>query len=137
MHIVATLKGLDKKIDQIIRVTLSQYANRIFSEAMSNAPASIRSTFRLRSSDDGMTIEIFSDSELAAYIEYGTGKFASLYLMGKPQEMIDNAMEFFINGLGMLAAKPYLWPAYYKYKDDILPEIEQKIQNLFNRLKIR
>lgn len=131
-----TLKGIDKKIDQIVKVTLSQYANLIFNEAMSKAPEGISNTFRLKFEDDGLKISIYSDNVLAAYYEFGTGEFARNYLSGKPTEMIEDAIQFFVNGRGTLPAQPYLYPTYYKYKDEVVATIDANIQKLFDRVKL-
>lgn len=61
---------------------------------------------------------------MAAYIEFGTGAFIQI-----APEWKDLAWSFYVNGKGMLHAKPYLYPAWRKvtplYKVDLEKELEK------------
>jgi len=52
--------------------------------------------------------------DMAAYIEFGTGLSAREILAPYPQWVKDIAMEFFVNGLGTLQGKPYLYNNFLK-----------------------
>ena len=80
----------------------------------------ITSSFR----NKGLTGEVAVDgakredgkggNDMAAYIEFGTGLSAREILAPYPQWVKDVAMEFFVNGLGTLRGKPYLYNNFLK-----------------------
>lgn len=124
------------KIESIVHETIKEYAEKIFTEAMAglaNAPR-IKATFRLDDLGVKNGVTIWSDEEIAAYIEFGTGDYAKQYLSGKPEEMVQEAMKFYVSGKGRLEASPYLFPAFYKYKETIPQEINRRIQEYFDKL---
>ena len=47
----------------------------------------------------------------AAYVEFGTGRFAASYLADKSKEIKQYAMTFFKNGKGRSMTRPFLFPA--------------------------
>lgn len=49
---------------------------------------------------------------LAAYLEFGTGKYAAKYVGTLPAPYPALAMQFFVNGKGWTRAHPFLIPAY-------------------------
>lgn len=126
------LTGLEKKADQIIQVTILQFANKMFAEAMSNLghPA-LAGTFSLNVEEGGYKISISTTSNIAAYIEFGTGNYAAEYLAGQPSEVSAEAIKFYISGDGTMPARPYLFPAYFKYRDQVMPEINRRLERLF------
>jgi len=64
------------------------------------------------------------DDHLAAYYEFGTGKYAGRYVRTLPEPFQRLAMRFYVNGKGRLPEHPYLIPAYI-----------QESQRLSDRLK--
>lgn len=62
-------------------------------------------------------------NDMAAYIEFGTGLSAQEILAPYPQWVKDVAMNFFVNGLGTLQGKPYLYNNFLKnvekFKSDL------------------
>lgn len=131
------LKSLPSKIEQTVKDILLEYAQKIFSEAMAGVPdgmPEIRSSYKLEVSESGLRVTIYTDNEIAAYFEFGTGGFAASYLSGKPEEMSEDAIRFYVNGEGTTPAMPYLFPAYYKYKDQIQPELDKRIQKLLDSI---
>lgn len=120
-------------IDNIIQGVIQKYATRIFNDAMSNVRSQqVRSSFRLEIGQ--LRAEIYSNNELAAYIEFGTGDFAAQYLGGQPQEVRDEAIKFYVNGQGRIPASPYLFPVFYKYRDEMVREADASIQKYFDSL---
>lgn len=135
------LKGLqgiltkaEKDVDSIIKEVLLNSANSILQDALSRLPAdsgAIRSSFAIEVTDSGYKVTIFSNEEVAAYIEFGTGDFAKAYLAGKPKEIVDEAIKFYVNGKGKMPAQPYLFPAYLARRDGILELIDKRINEYF------
>lgn len=132
------IKDLGGGIDKVVKDTLLEYIQKIYQDAMSGlkGASSVKSTFQVSVSDGGYTVTLFSDEEMAAYIEFGTGNFAATYLAGKPKEMVEDALKFFVNGKGTMPAKPYLFPAFYKYRDEIVKVMDKRIQKLFDSATI-
>lgn len=129
--VMLNLKKLPKNIDKIVSSTLEEYIRKIYNEAMANIPSGstgVRSSFNIEISKGGYLVSLYSDNELAAYIEFGTGRFAERYLSGKPQELRDEAIKFYVNGEGTLPARPYLFPAFYKYRDELIMTLERRLQ---------
>jgi hypothetical protein len=64
---------------------------------------------------DGNVIGRQGDANpMAAYFEFGTGLSAREILAPYPQWIKDIAWKFYINGLGTLKGKPYLYPSVLK-----------------------
>ena len=72
----------------------------------------IKSEFR----DNDMTGEVgvWGENNLAAYFEFGTGLSAREILAPYPEWIREIAWKFYINGLGTLKGKPYLYPSVLK-----------------------
>lgn len=143
---MAKIKGLDKavkqlnsfpsELDKLVKSTILKYAKLILNDAMSKLPAgasSIRSSYHIEVLDNGYTVKIYTDDELAAYIEFGTGDFASTYLSSQPKEVSEQAIKFFVSGDGTMPARPYLFPSYYSHKEAILAEINKGVNDLARR----
>lgn len=66
--------------------------------------------------NNGLSAEVgvMGENKLAAYFEFGTGLSAREILSGYPQWVKDIAMKFYVNGMGTLKGKPYLFPAFFK-----------------------
>lgn len=68
-----------------------------------------------------------SNSPLAAYIEFGTGRFFKLY-PGKEKEWQSLAKEYFKNGKGFTRPHPYLYPSFKSGMVSLLSNIKQVIK---------
>jgi len=69
-----------------------------------------------RFSNNDMTGEVgvMGENNLAAYFEFGTGLSAREILAPYPEWIREIAWKFYINGLGTLKGKPYLYPSVLK-----------------------
>lgn len=137
--------GLDKKIDRIIMVTISQFANTILDEAISNVTSPLvnaRASYGIEIDEANQRVVISNKNDMIAYIEFGTGNpetvkrglSAQQYLATQPAEVRAEAMKFFVTGEGKIPAQPHLFPAFYKYRDMIIPEIDRRVQALLDRI---
>lgn len=128
--------GIDfDKIEQIVQSTIEEYGQRIFDEAMAKLKSGeVRSTWSITKS--GNRVELYSDNNISAYIEFGTGQFAKNYLSGQSEEMKEDAMKFYVNGQGTMDAQPYLFPVYYKYKNELVIEMDKRVQRYLDTIKI-
>lgn len=127
------LNKLPESVDEMLKRTLLEFAQRIFNDAMAGLPSgatSIRATYRIEVKDGGFTVNIVTDNEIAAYIEFGTGGYAASYLGSQPQEVKDEAIKFFVNGEGTMPARPYLFPAYYKHREALIRTIQERLDRI-------
>jgi len=53
-----------------------------------------------------------SNDPIAAYLEFGTGKYAAKYVKGLPAAFVKLALTFYKNGKGTLREHPFLIPAF-------------------------
>lgn len=70
----------------------------------------------------------FND-KIAAYIEFGTGRFASELLTRYPKEVQDLARQYYVNGQGRLPYKPYLIPAFLRYRAEFRKNVKKIVKN--------
>lgn len=74
--------------------------------------AEIRSSIRNKKIKD-FSYELIAgrgDDPMAAYIEFGTGRYFKLY-PGKEKEWQDLADQYFVNGEGRMRPAPYFYPS--------------------------
>jgi hypothetical protein len=67
------------------------------------------------------------NSPLAAYIEFGTGRYFNLY-PGKEKEWQDLARNYYKNGKGVTRPHPYLYPAFKSGMVSLVSNIKQVIK---------
>lgn len=114
----STFAKLDKTVDKVkdqidnemaaSTELMATIAKSIFSADAPEIRASIRSN-KLRD----FSYEIIAgrgDDPMAAYIEFGTGRFFPQYI-GKEKEWQDLARQYYINGKGWMRPAPYLYPS--------------------------
>lgn len=123
-----SLGDIPKQVDSLIQETLLEYANKIMAEI----PTSLVSSYALTVEKN--RVIIWTENEIAAYIEFGTGQYATNYLSSQPQEVREQAIQFYVSGDGTMPANPYLFPAYFKYRDEIVKVLDQRIQELLDRI---
>lgn len=134
-QIQTTLRRIERNVEKEVKSTLLEFAKKIYSEAMSKLPEGakyLKASFAIETGDNGYRVTIYSGEEMAAYVEFGTGFYAKTYLSGQPLEMKVEAIKFFVNGKGKMPARPYLFPAFYNYRDWLLPEMDRRIQKVLN-----
>jgi hypothetical protein len=68
-----------------------------------------------------------SNSPLAAYIEFGTGRYFSSYI-GKEKEWQDLARNYYKNGKGKTPSHPYLYPSFKSGLVSLISNIKQVIK---------
>lgn len=132
-EVLRRLKQLPKDIQEEVKVVVEETTFNITLEAKRDAPSAgdklkttwgqqdnrtnISSYIQNKISPDGFTGTVFIESgatELAIYIEFGTGASAAGYVPTLPQEFQEIARRYYINGKGTLIKNPFLLPAYFK-----------------------
>lgn len=70
-------------------------------------------------------VGVMGDNDMAAYIEFGTGLSAKDILSDYPQWVRDIAYQFYVNGLGTLRGKPYLYNNFLIVQAEFERELEK------------
>ena len=124
------------KADQIrkMRYLVVDTVTDIEVEATRKAPVgedgdhfiTIKKEFR----DNDLTGEVgvWGENNLAAYFEFGTGLSAREILAPYPEWIREIAWKFYINGLGTLKGKPYLYPSVLKNTEIFNKKLDEIIK---------
>jgi hypothetical protein len=110
------------KADQIrkMRYLVVDTVTTIEIEATRKAPVGedgdifININKRFTNNDMTGEVGVMGENNLAAYFEFGTGLSAREILAPYPEWIREIAWKFYINGLGTLKGKPYLYPSVLK-----------------------
>lgn len=123
------IRGVEDAILRVLEKSIRDLYNAV--------PSELRVEYRVIVDRANLRVIIYTDTKMAAYIEFGTGAFAAQYLssQGTP-EMIEDALKFFETGLGTMPERPYLFPAYNRMKPEIVANIDREIQKFFNSLNV-
>jgi hypothetical protein len=124
------------KADQIrkMRYLVVDTVTDIEIEATRNAPVGedgdIFINIDKRFTNNEMTGEVgvMGENNLAAYFEFGTGLSAREILAPYPEWIREIAWKFYINGLGTLKGKPYLYPSVLKNTEIFNKKLDEIIK---------
>lgn len=123
------LKNLRRDSQIATQKGVMRAARLIEADAKSRVPVGqgeLQRSIAVEQTED--TTYIFSDKPYAAYQEFGTG-----HLVKIPQGFEDYAYQFFVNGEGRTGPQPFLFPAYFKHKEKIIPFIDEEIQKVLDK----
>lgn len=116
-NLIATVEKTAKRAESETKVALTKFAKNTETEAKSLAPAN---EGRLRNSIngtvDGFTAKITVTADYAAYLEFGTRKFAARYVATLPQDWQSYAATFRGKGGG----------TFDQFIQDIMQWVRQK-----------
>ena len=123
-----------QEVNNIAQQVFIEYANRILNESRSEFQvAEWRNDGIVTVLEDGVTLSF--SNEMMIFSEFGTGQFAASYLSNKPQDIKDEAMKIYKNGLGTTIAEPIIYPLVIKYGDEIPKEIGKRVEEWFKSVK--
>ena len=123
-----------QEVERIIQEVFIEYANRILNESRNEFQvAEWRSDGIVEVLQDGVTLSF--SNEFMIFSEFGTGQFAKDYLSNKPQDIKDEAMKFYKNGLGKTIAEPIIYPLVIRYSEEIPKEIDRRVEEWFKSVK--
>ena len=137
---------LAKEFKKIVTDTIKEVANETFQKVNSDIThglIDLPGSGTLEIVENGFTIS-FSGDEWA-WIEFGTGNqntvkngiSAKDYLNDKPTWLKDDAMQFYKNGMGGIAAHPFLYPNMIKAWDELPKRIDSNLQKYFDSYVIK
>ena len=123
-----------QEVNNIAQQVFIEYANRILNESRSEFQvAEWRNDGIVTVLEDGVTLSF--SNEMMIFSEFGIGQFAASYLSNKPQDIKDEAMKFYKNGLGRTIAEPIIYPLIIRYSEEIPKEIDKRIEEWFKSVK--
>jgi hypothetical protein len=124
-------KAMKKYVDKVVKDAKAYAPSSYYREEkgqLVSRPIDIASSISGTVSNSGASIDVNAD--LAAYVEFGTGRFAESILGTYPKEFQDIAWEYYINGKGKIVGNPYLIPAIVENED----LVDKEIQKYFDKL---
>jgi len=127
------IQKVGKSIESGVKDQVMQQTSNIEFEAKVKVQG-ISSDIEIRKfiSDSGLSGLVsarhYANADLAAYIEFGTGVHASEILQGYPNEVRELAMQFYVNGQGRMPSRPYLIPAFLRYRKQFILNIKKIVK---------
>lgn len=125
---LSMLQNMPTKASERIQEAIDKTANKIVQEASAQAPGSLANG--ISATPGNLSSLIDGGSELAAYIEWGTGDFAKAYVATLPKEQQEEALRFFVTGKGHGRPQPFFFPAIMRNTPELLEAIEKELQKL-------
>lgn len=123
----SALRALDFDENTILKL-LDDTANDIAQQAISNVNDSlVGATINVQKIDGGYTVNIGSDFDMSAFIEFGTGNYVIL----EPEYTSEYARQWYVNGKGTLRPAPFLMPAYRVGVNRFLVELDKELKRQF------
>jgi uncharacterized protein YllA (UPF0747 family) len=135
------LEGLDKALakldlkefEQDITDELAAFGFAVVRDAKETLASKLKYSIgglinSIDSKPSKLSVEIVANRDYAAYVEFGTGRFAAALLPSREPEWQALAREFYVNGMGRMPATPYLHPAYEKNRLLLI----ENLKNLLN-----
>lgn len=148
---VSALKRYSKEIQEDVKDAVEETTNLIERDAINNAPAAgetVKTKYGTQRIETGINQFIFSRiinngfsgqigiegraSNLAIYLEFGTGSSAAGYVPALDPEFQTIARRYYINGKGTLIKHPFLLPAYFAHA----PKLVDKIRKILKSKKL-
>ncbi len=135
------LRALQQGVLEAKKKAEKTVADNIALTAKSRATGHIAGLIGVSETDKGTSVYVGQDgpeSELAAYIEFGTGtvnvedtilSVAAKYGI-QDTGAIDEAFKFIKTKLGHGKSQPFFFPAIYEHQDELIPEIDNELQKL-------
>ena len=114
-----------KDIVKQVMDLISDFASQLEISATRDAPNFIHIDKQFSKGGLKAEVGVMGDNPMAAYIEFGTGLSAKEILAPYPQWIRDVAMQFYVNGLGTLKGKPYLYNNHQRLMHSFRVELDK------------
>ena len=123
-----------QEVEKIIDEVLHEKVQEALQEINSRLPvAEWKSNGTIEKIDGGYNL--WFDNELIVYFSMGTGDFSKAYLSDKPQEFKDEAMKFFVNGLGKTPSHDLIIPQVTRVLLGVDLEVTRRVEEWFKSVK--
>ena len=125
---------LAEAIEKIVDEVLHEKIQEALQEINGRLPVSEwRSNGTIEKIDGGYNL--WFDNELIIFYDFGTGNFSKAYLSDKPKEFQDEAMKFFVNGLGKTPAHDVIIPEVTRVLVEVQLEVDKRVEDWFKNVK--
>jgi len=122
------LQKLAEGAQRAQRAGEKRIADKIAAEAQVAAPGSLSAKINVTQTETKTTIN--GGDDFSAWVEFGTGENAALFLASQPPEVVEEARKFFVNGKGRGAAKPFFFPSVFRNIPNLIPAVEEELGKL-------
>ena len=123
-----------QEVEKIIDEVLHEKVQEALQEINSRLPvAEWKSNGTIEKIDGGYNL--WFDNELIVYWGMGTGNFSKEYLADKPKEFQDEAMKFFVNGLGKTPSHDVIIPQVTRVLLEVDLEVTRRVEEWFKSVK--
>lgn len=131
--LIADIEKYKKDTIDEIKGVVFDTAKSVELDAIRSAPQFIKSKIDTVPENGGLTaiVGVQGSDPLPAYFEFGTGLSAKEILAPYPQWVKNIAMQFYVNGQGVLRGRPFLYPALLKAQR----QFEEDIQKVLDENK--
>lgn len=122
------LQNIEKAVEKDVKEILRNGANDILQRALSKVPVDkglLKASGGIEETNNGWVFKVYFSAKYAPYQEFGTGSLVEV-----PLGYEDYAMEFFISGKGAMPAQPFLFPAFFDFRDAIVKEINDLLNKV-------
>lgn len=137
------MKNLRPEVEEILSGEIEAAAENVERMAKQNAPSTIQTSYGGNNQEFGQIRNSLSAwqvsklewntgirttgpiNDLAAYVEFGTGKFIDI-----PAGMEAYAMMWYKNGKGTILPQPYLFPAVEQERVRLIERLKADLNNL-------
>lgn len=120
------MQQLTTKVNRAKKIAELRVAERMAADARALAPEDkglLIAGIDTKQSDTSTSV--VSEAGYSAYQEFGTGPLTAV-----PQGLESYAKEFFVNGEGQTAPQPFFFPAIFKHKEELIPEVEKELAKI-------
>lgn len=124
---------LDEKIEesaQDIATTATQRAYAQAARTQDDRLGEIGRDITATPGPEELTWDVTAGHPLAAYYEFGTGRYVFEGETWVDEELKEYAWYFYINGLGRTYPAPYLFNTFYEERPRLIDNIKEAIDNL-------
>lgn len=127
-QLISKLRKLDARIQQEVKEEIFDIGRQIEVQAESAAPISVKMTSEPTNGGYGTKVKT-GVGKIAAYVEFGTGRFAAAYVPGLPEYWQKLALSFKTDTPGKMDKKPYFYPAYFRN----IPILKKNLSDMLKR----
>ena len=123
------IKELPKEIQEEVLDEIREVGHQIGQKAKQRAPKDMsRLAMSTGAIDTPDGVEVFSSTNYAAFVEFGTGTFATKHLSTMPAEVGKYAMQFYVNGKGRMPARPFFFNSFFEEKPKLIARIKEVLK---------
>ena len=123
-----------EQVEKIVDEVLHEKVQEALQEINSRLPvAEWKSNGTIEKIDGGYNL--WFDNELIVYYSLGTGNFSKSYLSDKSQDIKDEAMKFFVNGLGKTPSHDLIIPQVTRVLLEVDLEVTRRVEEWFKSVK--